>query len=344
MNDSNNINRLNVVSERESHFLIYFVLPLLLISCSTKKNEKDWREDLRKKYSHNHRITFGESSITRDHGDAVSSARSTALAEMAKTFFVKVSSSSASSTNYEKNSERQSVSEKFFSQVLEESRQVELSGIDLSAVDIDHERGIVTVAAVLDLSKFRQNLASRIQQIIDGINQKRTLKSCKNRNDLKRIRDVLKNLSEATERESLLASFTQEDPKVQLIRDEYLGYAQDCREKFIFTSDSQKLLANGSAKSFLEKQGFSFRPSYKSLGGIKIEISEKIWPPEIKFDRINLLGRIEITISHSGEQFQWAGQTIRQIDSSKELALMKLNVRLMDEVQRGVQTLVEEYF
>lgn len=322
---------------------LLFVL-FFLSSCSSRVEDKNWREEVRRKHGSRYRISFGESSLHGDQGEAIKRARTTALAEMAKTFFVKVSSSSDVSLNYEKSSGRESISENLFSQVFEESRKIELAGIDLASVDIDQTRGLVTVAAIMDLQKFETHLKNRILQLVEGVQTRKDDRRCSGRLDLKRIREVLNNLSSAGDIELILMSFTPAQPIFQKDFEEYLSFGRNCRSKFTFTTNSQKILASGVIKQNLENEGFRFSPRFEGSKAIKIDILEKNFPSEFKFERINLLGKIEISLSHEGESFNWITPTIRQIDTSQESAQIKLNVRLGDELEKGINTLIKENF
>jgi hypothetical protein len=320
-----------------------FFLLFVLASCATKQ-QKNWREEIRLKHKKGYRVSFGESSLVGGEEAAIKTARSNALGEMGKTFFVKVSSSADSSLKYDNTPGKESTTQQFNSKIFEESRTIELSGIDLTSMNIDYEKNYVTVAAIINLEKFKNHLEDRILQNTEHLKEKINLMNCSNRNDLKRIRDVSNSLSKALENELILASFTQVTTRMQEQSQKYLEFTRNCRGRFSFEVKSQNLSASEIIKRAIEADGFRFQGRSGENGNITIEIKENISPPEIKFDRINLLGKIDIILTHSKDKFTWTSPTIRQIDSSERSALMKLNVRLIDEVEKGVKDLIKENF
>ena len=319
---------------------LQLVILLSFISVNAWGSET-WKDELRTKYSKGHRISFGESSINYNEAEAIQRARQNALSELAKSFFVTVSSSSQSISNYQQSSNTESFREEMlFSQVNEESRSVELTGVDVSQFKIDREHNVVSSAAIIEMSKFENYLQNKIRASLEDIETK----DCSNIQVLNQYRKKMNALEKARELEEVLSSFSSHSSKAPSLLKTFLPKVKKCREKFTIVMKKSEILPVSEVKKIFVGQGFNFKGSSSGKASILLTILSKVHPPEIKFERTNMLGNVEILAEYGGEEFRWQSPTIRQIDSTVESARMKLDVRLRDSAENGLLILIEDNF
>ncbi len=317
-----------------ANLLVVFLL--LHSSVLLADTSDSWRQKVLQSVGLNIRVTFGVSDINESESEAIQVARIIARTEMAKSFKFKITSYVALENNYQQTHEKtESRKINYLTSTHESTEEIELVGLDLSNFEINHENKTVQVAAILNLKLFEMYLVNKTRNLLNIVNTTNGLLKCKSVDDLKKFRNRLNNLTEAIKYEELLKTFSEKDLKAEKRLYDETTLVKSCRSKFsIFVKESSEI------KNFIRSEGFSINNSPAQL---KISINKELLMPEIKFGRINIVGKVKVILTNEdGREFVWAGRTLRQSDLGAESTSRKLDIRLEDEAYKGVQALLEE--
>ncbi len=324
--------------------VIVLLITSLFSSLALADTNEVWRDkitaDLQKKDT-NLRITFGQVEITESEASAIEEAKTIARADMAKTFKLKIKTDSIQESSFSQSTNKAD-SKKIYSasNTKETTEEVDLTGLDFSKYSVDAERNTVIVAAILNLVEFEKYLIAKIQSKSLAINSKSN-NACESIKDLSQIRQRLKLINEANKYEELLITFAKSNLALsKLIRDEK-EKAVNCRAKFkISTSKVEKEIRSEVNKAITD-MGFNVGENQKI--SIEIKTTKLITKPEVKFNQINILGKVEIELIISNALLtSWKSKTIRQTGMDENSAKMKLDVRINDELLKGLITILEE--
>lgn len=325
---------------------------LFLFSLSSfAESIDDWKQAVRSEFSSTHRLEFGEAIVEDNLADAIAVAKNAARAELAKSFKVSVSSTSTV------DKATQDFSDSRFNNDLVSTSNISLNttsiikndgidlvGVDLSRYKVDGEKKLVVAAAVLNIKAYDAYL----DQLITGelrILDSKTFR-CESSNDLKEIRTAEKSLFkiEKSIETKKLFSNTPDSNQQSILK--YQNLVKQCRSKFkisILTNDkdlqyklSQKISSHGFALDQSSNRSPASHP-------IKIIISKEISKPESKFDMITLTGRAHIIIKDENQnEVEWYSNTLRQLESSSESALKKIDFRLNELINSSIDQVLEE--
>ena len=328
---------------------IFLVISFALFTNqSFADSTENWRQKIEKASNKNERITFGIAEISNSESDAIHAARAIASAEMAKSFKLKITTESFQNLSYQQTREKSDSSKlNFSSSIHEATDEIDLIGLNLSNFEINHEKKIVQVAAILNLIEFEKYLTTKVQNNLLIVSNLPNSKRCTTIEDIKNLRKKVNFLNEADKYEELLLTFSDKQPRAIILKNEQNELVKKCRGLITISTSgiSQNVVA--LVNKLLNSSGFSIdglknrKPA--SLGNVKILVNKELSPPENKFNRINILGKVIITLQiKNKENVLWTSKTIRQADNDLASTKMKLDIRLDDEIAKGITSLLED--
>ena len=327
-------------------FLVVFLSLFANFACAD--TSEIWRQKIEKSIGANNRVTFGMVEITTSDADAIQAAKAIAKAEMAKTFKLKITTASSQEISYQQTRNRADSSKINTSTTIHEStEEVDLTGVDLSNFEINHEKKMVQVAAVLNLAEFEKYLINKAQSILASVDQSKDKSNCATIEALKTLRRKLHTISEAEKYEDLLLTFSDKTMQIAKLKNDEFEHVKTCRKKFYISTSGISPSMRSYVNGVLTSSGYSVESDRKrmpsSTAPMKILINKDLSPPETKFNRINILGKVGISLDlENGQEAKWQSPTIRQADVDLESTKMKLDIRLNDEISKGVLALLEE--
>jgi hypothetical protein len=327
-------------------FLVIFISLFANFACAD--TSEIWRQKIEKSTGANHRVTFGMVEITSSDADAIQAAKTIAKAEMAKTFKLKIKTASSQEISYQQTRNKADSSKINTSTIIHEStEEVDLTGIDLANFEINHEKKMVQVAAVLNLAEFEKYLINKAQSILASVDQSKGKSYCSTIETLKTLRRKLHTISEAEKYEDILLTFSDKTLQIAKLKNDEFEHVKSCRGKFYISTSGISPSIRSYVNGVLTASGYSVESDKKRMPSstppMKISINKELSPPETKFNRINILGKVEISLDmENGQEAKWQSPTIRQADVDLESTKMKLDIRLNDEVSKGVLALLEE--
>lgn len=311
---------------------------------------ESWRTAIEKKVGPNSRIAYGSAEILDNESAAIESAMQIAKIELAKSFKVKIKSSSTFESTYRTSSaQKDSTTYKLNQNITENVDGIELVGVDVSNYHISEDRRRVEVAAVLDLVGFAQYLAGRVQEKSNLSKNTIVDRNCSKLSHLINHKKKLLYMEEAYLAEMLAKTMNPElTSKTEVEKARLSEALLTCRRKWSIVVTNEQALSADKIRQILSSEGFLLLANTKrnpaSASTLRVEIKPEISEAEEIFKKTSISGKVKVLIVQpSGEEFVWVSPTIRTMESSKSSAIEKLKIRLSDQAILGLKEMIESH-
>lgn len=329
--------------------MVIQMVGIIFVICSlvSASETASWRDEILKNNEKKYRIAFGESEISGDEPKAIAIATINARAEMAKTFSLKISSETNSFSSYRQSNQKSDSSKiENTARTQESTGDIDFVGLDTSKIHIDSKKNKVEVAAILDISIFDHNLSSKIMDRLTQVNVLGQAKKCASLSDLRNHRKINSILQEAVKLNEWLGIISEKNKDVISLQQKSVVEANKCRSKYSITSIGVPDSVQSKLAKMFRNEGFADERanlrSPASNKAFRIAVKKIISNPETVFEQSNITGKAEITLITGIEKdMKISTVTLRQVATDAATARKKLEIRLDDDIFKGIESIID---